>query len=157
MYCKYQFRFGFNDLEVSKIFKDPEISKAFELAFMENYWLILKRMREYKKFLSSKNILNEQGFLPFDLNDLEDENKAILIFEQDLKKDILYLAMSDVSSSKLNLKFNIIERLNVDFIRENILDEHFLNSLNNLVDVNDASLGVPYEVLDNLISEFLQK
>lgn len=155
MYYKYQFRFGFNDLEISKIFKEREISKAFEFAFMENYWLILKRMREYKDFLFSKNILNGQGFLPFDLNDLEDENKAILIFKQDLQKNILYLAMSDVSSFELNIKCNIIKRLTVDFIKENILNELFLNSLNNLVYVEDASLGHPYEVLDNLISEFL--
>ena len=154
---KYQFRLGCNDKEISTIFNDPEISKAFESAFMENYWLILNRMREYKNFLLSKNVLNEQDFLPFCLDDLEDEDKAISIFKQDLKKDIFYLAIRDILSFKLNVKCNIIEKLNANFLKEFILDEHLLNSLNDLVDVVDVSLGITYEIFDDLISEFLQK
>lgn len=154
---KYQFRFRCDDKEISTIFNIPEISKAFESAFMENYWLILKRMREYKTFLSLKNVLNEQGFLLFNLDDLEDENKIISVFKQELKTKIFYLAIMDVFFFKLNVKCNILKKLNADFIKEFILDEHLLTSINQFVDVVDASLGIPYQVLEDLVSEFLQK
>lgn len=153
----YQFRFGCNEKQVSRIFKDPEISKVFETTFMENYWLLLNRIREYKAFLQSKNIPSENGTIPFNLDNLDDENKIIQNFKQKLQFRILYLAINDIFSLKLSIKHNILERLNVNFIKENILDEHLLYSFNKLVDVTDASLGVPYEVLDNLISEFLKK
>lgn len=151
----YQFRFGCNEKQVSRIFKDPEISKVFETTFMENYWLLLNRIREYKAFLQSK----ENGTIPFNLDDLDDENKIIQNFEQKLQFRILYLAINDIFSLKLSIKHNILERLNANFIKENILDEHLLYSFNKLVGVLDPNTGIYYkdDVQDYLISEFLQK
>lgn len=152
----YQFRFGGEETDILNIFKDVELSKAFESSFMENYGLMLNRIREYKAFLLSKNIPNDEGLTAFSIEFSEDE--AISVFKQDLKRYILYLAMKDIFFSKLNVKHNIMERLTVDFIRQCVLDKHFLSSINSSgVYVEDVSLGLPYEVLDDLVSEFLQK
>lgn len=126
---------------------------------MENYWLVLNRIREYKGFLQLKNIPNEDGTTPFNLDDLDDEDIIISNFKQDLQVHILYLAIDDVFSSKLSIKHNILERLNVNFIKENILDEHLLYSFNKLVGGLNLRTGVYYkgDVPDDFISEFLQK
>lgn len=153
----YQFRFGSEETVILNIFKDVELSKAFESSFMENYALMLNRIREYKEFLLSKNIPNDEGLTPFSIDFSEDE--AISAFKQNLKKDILYLAMNDVFSSKLNVKQNIMERLTVDFIRQCVLGKNLLYSINSCsgMSVEDVSLGLPYKVWDDLVSLFLQK
>ena len=153
----YQFRFGCDEKQLSRIFKDPEISKAFENAFMENYWLILNRIREYKGFLQSKNIPNKDGTLPFKFDDL-DEDIIIQNFKQRLQVHIFHLAIDDVFSSKLDIKDNILKRLNTNFIKTNILGERLLCSFNELVSVLDPDTGVYYtsDILEDLIFEFLQ-
>ena len=153
----YHFRFGCDEKQLSRIFKDSEISKAFETVFMENYWLILNRIREYKDFIQSKNIPNEDGTLPFKLDDL-DEDIIIQNFKQRLQVHILYLAINDVFSSKLDIKDNILKRLNINFIKANILGERLLCSFNELVSVLDPDTGVYYtgDICKDLIFEFLQ-
>lgn len=153
----YQFRFGCDEKQLSRIFKDPEISKAFENAFMENYWLILNRIREYKGFLQSKNIPNKDGTLPFKFDDL-DEDIIIQNFKQRLQVHIFHLAIDDVFSSKLDIKDNILKRLNTNFIKTNILGKRLLCSFNELVSVLDPDTGVYYtsDILEDLIFEFLQ-
>mgnify|MGYP004516318457 FL=1 len=153
----YQFRFGCDEKQLSRIFKDPEISKTFENAFMENYWLILNRIREYKGFLQSKNIPNKDGTLPFKFDDL-DEDIIIQNFKQRLQVHIFHLAIDDVFSSKLDIKDNILKRLNTNFIKTNILGERLLCSFNELVSVLDPDTGVYYtsDILEDLIFEFLQ-
>lgn len=152
----YQFRFGCDEKQLSRIFKDPEISKAFENAFMENYWLLLNRIREYKNFLQSKN---DQAFITLNFDDLADENEVISAFKKSLQFKVLYRAISDVFSSEFNIKHNIIKILNSNFIKKNILNEFLLYSLNNFVDIVsfDPNLSCEYLILDDLISEFLQK
>ena len=153
----YQFRFGCDEKQLSRIFKDSEISRAFETAFMENYWLILNRIREYKGFLQSKNIPNKDGTLPFKFDDL-DEDIIIQNFKQRLQVHIFHLAIDDVFSSKLDIKDNILKRLITNFIKTNILGERLLCSFNELVSVLDPDTGVYYtsDILEDLIFEFLQ-
>lgn len=154
----YQFRFGCDEKQLSRVFKDPEISKVFETAFMENYWLLLNRIREYKGFLQSKNIPEKNGIKPFILDDYN-ENIIIQNFKQRLQFHILHLAINDIFSSKFSIKNNIIERLNVNFIKDNILGERLLYSFNELVGGLNSSTWVYYKgyVPDKFISEFLQK
>ena len=139
----YHFRLGCDEKQLSRIFKDSEISKAFETVFMENYWLILNRIREYKDFIQSKNIPNEDGTLPFKLNNL-DEDIIIQNFKHHLQVHILYLAINDIFSSKLDIKANI-------------LGVRFLCSFNELVSVLDPDTGVYYtgDIGEDLIFEFL--
>lgn len=154
----YQFRFGCDEKQLSRIFKDSEISRAFETAFMENYWLLLNRLREYKDFIQSQNVPNKDGTLPFNFDNL-DEDIIIQNFKQRLQVHILYLAINDIFSSKLSIRNNILERLNVNFIKDNILSERLLFSFNESVGVLNPSTGVycKGDVPDEFISEFLQK
>ena len=152
----YQFRFGCNEKQVSRIFKDPEFSKVFETTFMENYWLLLNRIREYKNFLQSKN---DQAFITLNFDDLADENEVISAFKKSLQFRVLSRAIGDVFSSEFNIKHNIIKILNGKFIKKNILNEFLLYSLNDFVDIVsfDPDFSCEHLILDDLISEFLQK
>lgn len=136
----YQFRFGVNESDISNIFKDPEISKAFQSAFMDNYAVLLNRVRECHSFLISDNTSS--------IKLCDDE--LITVFEENLKRHILYLAMGDVFSSKLNVKENILARLNTSFIEKCVMDEKILYVFRDAADLSE-------EDFENLQSKFLQK
>lgn len=136
----YQFRFGVNESDISNIFKDPEISKTFKSAFMDNYAVLLNRVRECHSFLLSDHTSSIK---------LCDDD-LIAVFEENLKRRILYLAIEDVFSSKFNVKENILARLNASFIEKCIMDETILYVFRDAADLSE-------EDFENLQSKFLQK
>ena len=136
----YQFRFGGNKSDISEIFKEPEISKAFQTAFMDNYAILLNRVREYRSFLLNETTSSIKLY----------DDELITVFEENLKRHILYLAMEDVFSSKLNVKENILARLNTAFVEKCVMDDKILYVFRDAVDLSE-------EDLENLESKFLQK
>lgn len=151
----YQFRFYANKSDISDIFKEPEVSKAFEKAFMSNYAILLNRIREYSNFILSKNNPNT-GHSSFSIKLSEDE--IISEFKDDLKRYIFHKALKDVFSCKLNVKENILETLRGTYIQNCIMGEKLLFTFEKaIVDADDSSVLVSDEFLTELESEFLQK
>lgn len=151
----YQFRFGGEESEISALFKDPEISKAFETAFMNNYAMLLDRIREYQAFILSKNNPDSD---PSSYAIRLSEDKIIKIFKETLQRMLLYYAMKDVFSSKFNVKENILEILQGPYIKKSIMGQRLLYAFEEaIVDANDSSVGLSSGTLEDLESEFLQK
>lgn len=151
----YQFRFGGEEGEISNLFKDLEISKAFETAFMNNYSILLDRIREYQAFILSKNNPDSD---PSSYAIKLSENEIIENFKESLQRNLLYSAIQDVFSSKFNVKENILEILQGPFIRKSIMGQRLLYAFEEaIVDVDDSSVGLSSDALEDLESEFLQK
>lgn len=151
----YQFRFGGEESEISNLFKDSEISKAFETAFMNNYAMLLNRIREYQAFILSKSSPDSD---PSSYAIRLSEDKIIENFKENLQRMLLYYAMQDVFSSKFNVKENILEILQGPYIKENIMGQRLLYTFEEaIVDAEDPSVGLSLDALENLESEFLQR
>lgn len=151
----YQFRFSGEESEISNLFKDPEISKAFETAFMDNYAMLLDRMREYKAFILSINNPNSD---PSSYAIKLSEDEIIEIFKETLQRMLLYYAMKDVFSSKFNVKENIFEILQGPYIKESIMGERLLYAFEDAIVDAESSIACPsLDTLEELESEFLQK
>ena len=151
----YQFRFGGKESEILNLFKDPEISKAFEVAFMDNYAMLLDRMREYQAFILS---INNPDFDPSSYAIKLSEDEIIEIFKESLQQILLYYAMNDVFSSKFNVKENILEILQGPFIKENIMGKRLLHAFEDAIVDAESSIACPSsDALEELESEFLQK
>ena len=151
----YQFRFSGQEREISNLFKDPEISKAFETAFMDNYAMLLDRIREYQAFILSKNNPDSD---PSSYAIRLSEDEIIKIFKETLQRMLLYYAIKDVFSSKFNVKENIFEILQGSYIEGSIMGQRLLYAFEEaIVNAEDSSICPSYEVLQDLESEFLQK
>lgn len=151
----YQFRFSGKESEISNLFKDPEISKAFEVAFMDNYTMLLDRMREYKAFILS---INNPDSDPSSYAIKLSEDEIIENFKESLQRNLFYSAMQDVFSSKFNVKENILKKLKGPFIRRGIMGKRLLYEFEDaIVDAEDSSIGLSSDTLEKLESEFLQK
>ena len=146
----YQFRFLGNESNISDVFKEPELSKTFEEAFTGNYAILIDRIREYREFILSNTDLNSDS-----INLSED--KIVSEFEKDLKRLLLRDAIEDVFASKLNVKENLLERLQGSYIKEGIMGRKLLRSFDNII-LNSANptLGISYVLLEELQSKFLQ-
>lgn len=152
----YQFRFSGNESIITGIFEEPELSKAFEEAFMKIYESLINRIRQYSSFVLSKKDFPDYD--PSSFSIVLTEEELIENFKNDLKRHLLYDAMNDVFSSKLDVKENILEKLNESFIEQYIMGRKLLYTFNDaIVDSNDSSVGLSDEVLEELQSEFLQK
>lgn len=151
----YQFRFAGEESEISALFRDSEISKAFETAFMDNYAMLLDRIREYQSFILSKsNPDSDPSSYAIRLS----EDEIIINFKESLQIMLLYYAIKDVFSSKFNVKENILEILQGPYIKENIMGQRLLYTFEEaIVDAEDPSVGLSLDVLENLESEFLQR
>lgn len=149
----YQFRFAGEESEISALFRDSEISKAFETAFMDNYAMLLDRIREYQSFILSKSNSDSSSYA---IKLSEDE--IITNFKESLQITLLYYAIKDVFSSKFDVKENIMEILQGPFIKKNIMGKRLLNAFETaIVNTEDPSV-IPYlDALENLESEFLQR
>lgn len=151
----YQFRFCGKESEISNLFKAPDISEAFETAFMDNYAMLLNRIREYKTFILSKNNPDSD---PSSYAIKLSEDEIIKIFKESLQWTLLYYAMKDVFSSKFNVKENIFEILKGPYIEENIMGKRLLYAFENAIVGAEGSLFYPSsDALKDLESEFLQK
>lgn len=152
----YHFRFGGEESEILEIFnKEPEISEAFEKAFISNNSIILDRIRDYSSFIQSKsdscsNLKNISIILS--------EDEIIEIFKKDLKRHILYVAIQMVFKSKLNVKENILELLNDNYIQECIMGPKLLYSFHDAIcDSKDYLVRSDCFILEDLESEFLKQ
>ena len=123
---------------------------------MNNYERLINRIRQYSSFVLSKKDFPDYDPSSFSINLTEEE--LIENFKDDLKRYLLYDAMNDIFSSKLNVKENILEKLNGNYIEQCIMSKKLLYTFNDaIVDSNDSSVGLSDEVLEKLQSEFLQK
>ena len=154
----YQFRFSGKESDISDIFKETEISKAFETAFMNNYEILLNRIREYKTFILSNSF---PDYILSSFSIVLSEDEIISNFKELLKRNLLYAAMQDVFSSKFNVKKNILEMLQGSFIKNRIMGQSLLNSFEDIIVAStNSSVALFYyfdDVLEELESEFLQK
>lgn len=151
----YEFRFRGKESEISNVFKDPDVSKAFETAFMDNYAMLLNRIKEYKIFILSKN---NPDSIPSSYAITLSENEIINIFKENLQWKLLYCAMKDVFSSKFNVKENILKILKGPYIKENIMGKRLLYVFENAIVGADNSRVCPsLDTLKDLESEFLRK
>lgn len=154
----YQFRFSGKESDISDIFKETEISKAFETAFMNNYEILLNRIREYKTFILSNSF---PDYILSSFSIVLSEDEIISNFKELLKRNLLYAAMQDVFSSKFNVKKNILEMLQGSFIKNRIMGQSLLNSFEDIIVTStNSSVALFYyfdDVLEELESEFLQK
>ena len=149
----YQFRFSGKETEISKLLEETEISEAFETAFMNNYEILLNRVREYQTFiLSKKNPDSNSSSYAIRLS----EDEIIENFKVILKRNLLYSAMQSVFSSKFNVKENILELLQGPFTKNSIMGERLLYAFEiAIVNAEDSSI-CSCEILEDLESEFLQ-
>ena len=82
---------------------------------MDNYAMLLDRMREYQAFILS---INNPDSDPSSYAIKLSEDEIIEIFKESLQRMLLYYAMQDVFSSKFNVKENIFERLQGPYIKK---------------------------------------
>lgn len=149
----YQFKFGVMTAEISEIFSpEREISKKFEQSFMNNYAILLCRLKSYVKFLQAKSITcSELKNISFVFS----EDEIIEVFKKDLKRHIVYVAIQMVFEGKLNVEENIIDLLNSDYIKKWILGPRLLYSFHYVYGPQNYLIETNATILSELENEFL--
>lgn len=152
----YHFRFGGEEKEISELFNnDQELSETFEKSFMNNYSILLDRIRDYSSFIQSKS---DSCSKLKNISIILSEDEIIEIFKKDLKRHILYVAIQMVFESKLNVKENILESLNDNYIQKCIMGPKLLYSFHDAIcDSQDYLVRSDCFILEDLESEFLKQ
>mgnify|MGYP006900619343 CR=1 FL=1 len=150
----YHFRFCSEELSILRIFEDPELYIAFNNAFEKNSEDARSRIKDYTAFILSKRD-SESGSSLYSLQ--YGEVSITLHFKENLKRLILFAAISDVFSGKLNVKENILEKLHGSFIFDCVMNKKLLSAFENAVAYSKSGELVSSDTLDELETEFLQK
>lgn len=135
----YQFSFNFTDKNIMDIFNDSEISKAFDEVYENNQELLIHRVKEIYKFITS---VPENEFLVLCLK----EPDIILEFRKKIKERILWIALQKVLKEQLfDVKDTMINLINSSIIKQSIFDSE-------LIYVFESAIKKSYPFDDSLYS-----